>query len=242
MTFEDWKILAGFQMRHHGVFSGFVRSFKSHYQRRFSRTLLSRYITPTSQGLELGAGEQTIAPVAQTLFSDAYATHAGAKSLAHEFFPAETIPYPNEHFDFLLNEHVLEHIPDPIRALREWKRVLKSRGVLFLFLPHPERTFDRYRQVTSLDHLREDFDRGSTSSEDAHWDEWKSQVIDRGLAPHYSQYDKQASLTGNLIHRHVFVPETTRALLESEGWTVLEVLDVVPDRSDSFAVIARVSR
>ena len=239
MQFEDWRVLYRFQKAHYGPFRGFLRSFRQDLQRRTSRALLQKHILPHHRGLELGAGESTISPVRQTLLTDAYASHAGSASLATEFFPAEKIPYPDQTFDFIINEHVLEHLPDPISALKEWRRVLKPEGYLFLFLPHPERTFDRYRKVTSLEHLFEDHETKAAPVEDYHWEEWSREVIARGLAPHYATYNKSDSLQGNLIHRHVFIPTTVAELLRRLNWQIIHQIDLVPDRTDSFAVVAR---
>ena len=45
-------------------------------------------------------------------------------------------------YDFVLSSHNLEHIANPIKALNNWKRVLKPRGLLLLVLPDKHRTFD----------------------------------------------------------------------------------------------------
>ncbi len=42
----------------------------------------------------------------------------------------------DESFDFVYSSHLLEHLPDHERALRNWWRVLKSGGYLILLLPH----------------------------------------------------------------------------------------------------------
>lgn len=46
-----------------------------------------------------------------------------------------TLPFANESFDVVSAQEVLEHIEDDASALREWSRVLKQNGVLFLTCP-----------------------------------------------------------------------------------------------------------
>lgn len=45
---------------------------------------------------------------------------------------------PDRKYDYIFSSHTLEHLPDCVRALECWKKHLKSDGVLFLYLPHPD--------------------------------------------------------------------------------------------------------
>jgi SAM-dependent methyltransferase len=45
------------------------------------------------------------------------------------------IPEPNESFDAVMCVEVLEHIPDPLSALKELSRLLKSGGILIITAP-----------------------------------------------------------------------------------------------------------
>lgn len=44
-------------------------------------------------------------------------------------------------FDYIFSSHCLEHLPNPIAALEHWQSRLRSGGVLFLYLPHPDMTY-----------------------------------------------------------------------------------------------------
>lgn len=46
--------------------------------------------------------------------------------------------FDNDYFDYIFSAHVLEDLPDPKDALREWLRVLKPKGHLILYLPHKD--------------------------------------------------------------------------------------------------------
>lgn len=48
------------------------------------------------------------------------------------------LPYENDKFDYILCNHVLEHIPDEQLALSELRRVLKPEGIAFLNVPIDE--------------------------------------------------------------------------------------------------------
>lgn len=52
----------------------------------------------------------------------------------------DVLPFPDHHFDYILFCEVLEHLTiDPLRAVRELKRVLKPEGVLVLTTPNAVR-------------------------------------------------------------------------------------------------------
>jgi SAM-dependent methyltransferase len=60
----------------------------------------------------------------------------------------------DETYDFAYSSHVLEHLEDPARALRNWWRVVKPGGNLILYVPERD-IFERKRTLPSdisLDH------------------------------------------------------------------------------------------
>lgn len=40
--------------------------------------------------------------------------------------------------DYVFSSHCLEHLENPIKALKHWISKIKEGGVLFLYLPHPD--------------------------------------------------------------------------------------------------------
>jgi SAM-dependent methyltransferase len=49
---------------------------------------------------------------------------------------AENLPFGDGHFDLIVCNHVLEHVASPERALAEFRRCLKPRGVLIAQTPY----------------------------------------------------------------------------------------------------------
>src|SRR4051794_21081765 len=84
--------------------------------------------------------------------------------------PGDDVPFRDETVDFVFASHVIEHFPDPIRALDEWCRVARHRVVLVV--PHRDRTFDRRQQLTTPEELLRRHADGFTSEEDKHWSFW----------------------------------------------------------------------
>lgn len=62
------------------------------------------------------------------------------------------INYPDETFDVIYCSHVLEHVPDDIRAIREFHRVLKPNGWIVLLVPI---TADKTFEDPSITHPHE---------------------------------------------------------------------------------------
>jgi SAM-dependent methyltransferase len=53
---------------------------------------------------------------------------------------------PDCHFDFAYSYHLLEHLDDPVTALRNWYRIIKHGGWLIVGVPHR----DLYEKKTIL--------------------------------------------------------------------------------------------
>jgi GT2 family glycosyltransferase/SAM-dependent methyltransferase len=84
--------------------------------------------------------------------------------------PGDDLPLAAKSVDFVFSSHVIEHFPDPIRALYEWARV--ARKYVVVIAPHRDRTFDAGRPLTSTDELIDRYREGFTSGEDKHWSVW----------------------------------------------------------------------
>lgn len=57
-----------------------------------------------------------------------------------------SLPYPNEHFDYILASDIIEHFPiaQTQLVLKEWRRVLKGGGVIEFRLPNIRAICKRY--------------------------------------------------------------------------------------------------
>lgn len=78
--------------------------------------------------------------------------------------------------DFIVANHFLEHCENPIKTLRNFMRVLKEMGVLYLAVPEHKAYFDKERSVTSLKHLIDDDKFGPELSRSQHFLEWAQYV------------------------------------------------------------------
>ena len=138
-------------------------------------------------------------------------------------------PVPSAKYDFVLSSHNLEHFANPVKALKEWKRVTCPKGALILVLPHYERTFDHRRTPTSVDHMFEDYARDIGEDDSTHIDEvlrLHDLDMDGNLKTHSFEELQSRSLdnlSNRCLHHHVFDEFNSRGLLERVGLEVLAV-------------------
>lgn len=53
------------------------------------------------------------------------------------------LPAGCDELDYIFSSHCLEHLENTVRALEHWQSRLRSGGVLFLYLPHPDMIYWR---------------------------------------------------------------------------------------------------
>ena len=130
-------------------------------------------------------------------------------------------------FDFALSSHVVEHLANPLRGLREWGRVLRDGGVLVLIVPHLDATFDHRRPVTKIEHLLEDFESDIGEDDKTHIPEVLAlHDFDRDLWAD-NRDDFRARCEDNMrnrcVHHHVFDTELAVRMVDHAGFRILAV-------------------
>jgi len=100
--------------------------------------------------LDVGCGQR---PYEKTFFAGA-TKYIGTDYLSDRSRPdvissALEVPFSSDTFDTVVSTEVLEHVPDPARALREMHRILKPGGHLILstpmYWPRHEAPYDFFR-------------------------------------------------------------------------------------------------
>jgi ubiquinone/menaquinone biosynthesis C-methylase UbiE len=127
-------------------------------------------------------------------------------------------------YDFLLSSHSLEHTANPIKALKEWNRVLKNNGKIVLVLPDKENTFDNKRPYTLVEHLLDDFKNDVKEDDQTHIEEIL-QLHDHSRDNTADKVKFEERLKDNLVHRsahhHVFSLPLISQILEFVGFKIL---------------------
>ncbi len=147
---------------------------------------------------------------------------------------------PSASYDFLLSSHTLEHTANPIAALHEWLRILKSDGVVVLVLPHKAGTFDHRRPTTSLDHMKDDFDRNMDERDLSHLPEIL-QLHDLSLDPAAGDIENfkvrcHSNFENRCLHHHTFTTLSAATLLDHMG---LEIVSVEACKPIHIVIVAR---
>ncbi len=114
---------------------------------------------------------------------------------------------PDNFWDFVIANHMIEHCQNPIGALENFLRVVKPGGIIYMGVPDKRYIFDVDRPMTSLDHLIRDYKEGPEWSKVSHYNEYvrlvekfpEEQVLARQQALINIDYS---------IHFHVWTSET----------------------------------
>ena len=130
---------------------------------------------------------------------------------------------PDDSLDAVIASHVIEHLANPVAALREFERVLRPHGRLVLIVPDRNLTFDSVRQPTSLAHVLAKFHQGVTRVNDEEIREFCSVIYYQPPVhpPAVREWYSPKHLTSDLlelhrrrsIHVHCWSPEEFASLV-----------------------------
>jgi SAM-dependent methyltransferase len=245
-----------------GVLSAAARRMRSPHARSFPQC---REMLSDGTGIEIGGPSPIFAwggliplyPVASridnvnfassTIWEDAtregdtfhfYSRKAPGQQFLAEGADVRVIP--SGMYDFVLSAHMLEHTANPLRALAEWKRLLKPGGAMVLVIPARDGTFDHRRPITTLAHLIEDFEKNVSEDDRTHLTE-VLQLHDLSRDPGVTDartFRERAERNAELrsIHHHVF---DTRLAVDAVLHAGFELLAAEPLEPYHIVVLAR---
>ncbi len=130
-------------------------------------------------------------------------------------------------YDFILSSHVVEHLANPIKALNEWKRILKPGGYMVVVAPHLKGGRDHNRQLTPFSHMLKDYREHTKESDTTHMQEIIEKTdptFDKYAADHEKFVERvRGNYETRVIHQHTYIPETVIRLLDYVGFGVVYV-------------------
>jgi ADP-heptose:LPS heptosyltransferase/predicted SAM-dependent methyltransferase len=98
-------------------------------------------VAPYLRGLGLDVGAGTFKVLPQAVSVDNGHHRMFGQTIKPDFLVKDAHSlgiFATRSMDYVYSSHLLEHLEDPKKALEEWWRVLKVKGMLVLYLPHDE--------------------------------------------------------------------------------------------------------
>lgn len=130
-------------------------------------------------------------------------------------------------YDFLLSCHSIEHIANPVKALKEWIRVVKDNGYLLLIVPHKDHTFDHNRPLTTLEHLINDYKKNIQEDDTTHFEEvikLHDISLDNGVKDQeFLKIRTLDNFNNRCVHHHVFNTPLVAKLADFSGLKICDI-------------------
>ena len=121
--------------------------------------LATKYLG-TLHGIEIGAWTQNSFDLRKSInvdFSDEqgglWQHKACVPAVVNIVALGDDLPFKDRSLDYVLTSHVIEHFFDPVKAMKEWYRVIRPGGYIFIIAPHMDRTCDQHRPPTPAQEL-----------------------------------------------------------------------------------------
>jgi predicted SAM-dependent methyltransferase len=122
--------------------------------------------------------------------------------------------FPDSAFDFVVINHVLEHVANPVKAVRELFRICRRGGTVIIAIPDKDYTFDKGRALTPWEHLWNDYTSDVRVSDDEHYlDFLRSAGAHVFLEPPENLPGHIERARGRREHAHVWNSETFERFL-----------------------------
>ena len=208
---------------------------------------LAQYVRPGARGIEVGPCQlrTPLPPGAQTIIVDLFRDarlaaqcYGGALPEIDITDDAQTLSrIPDASYDFIVGNHVLEHMPDFALALHHWLRVVRPGGYTLFALPDmcatQWKTGEHLRLQTDAQHFVREF---RSTAPELHDDEaavmaWGMDMSHGGLQFAPSDVRRGMFRGGEEhVHRHTWTVDSAKASLLAiaglPGMTPFEIVDV----------------
>lgn len=118
----------------------------------------------------------------------------------------------NDSVDFIIANHMIEHCQDPLGTIKNYLRVLRPNGVIYMAVPDKRHTFDKERPITSLEHVIRDYKEGPQWSMKSHFEEW-NRLVNKVTEQQIDTATQHLINIDYSIHFHVWRPSDFMELL-----------------------------
>jgi SAM-dependent methyltransferase len=125
---------------------------------------------------------------------------------------ARLASFADASLDFIVANHMIEHVEDPIAMLQHQLRALRTDGILYLTVPDARATFDAPRRRTTVEHLLRDHRDGPHVSRRVHYEEC-ARLIEGHSDAVLARRIEEMEAEGLRPHFHVWEPHGFAAFL-----------------------------
>lgn len=138
----------------------------------------------------------------------------------------------DEQYDFIVSSHSLEHYANPLKALKEWQRVIRRGGVILAVVPDKRVTFDWRRDITTFDHLLKDYEANVGEEDQTHYNEIML-LHDLSKDPGVESYEhfmmrSSKNYENRCLHHHVFNLELLQQMFTHLGMKIIYTDSYLP--------------
>lgn len=149
--------------------------------------------------------------------------HVQNSSVTHNLIPGDAtddvfISDISKKYDVVITSHTLEHIANPIKALKLWHGLLNNNGIIINILPNKDHCWDRVREFTTFEHILNDYTNNMLESDMTHLHESACMVETR---PNYYN-DVGTENENRIIHHHCFNTHTLKQSHEFANYKTLK--------------------
>lgn len=122
----------------------------------------------------------------------------------------------NNCYDFCFSSHCLEHIANPLKAIKEWLRIIKNDGYIIIVVPEKSVCFDHKRNYSNFSTLLSQYEKNV--------DEYDLSTLPEILDNHDLNMDKPAgnleqfkkrsldNFNNRCLHHYVYNPDLLTAI------------------------------
>ena len=146
----------------------------------------------------------------------------GRDNTEHIKADAHSLPMlADESVDFVASSGTIEHLTNPLKALLEWKRILKTGGLMYASIPYYKKTFDHRRVLTPLQHLIDDYKNNTGLDDTTHTEEFlrnfdaSKELVYHNWDAWYANYITNPQI---YTHFHVFDKKLVRDMMAHLGF------------------------
>lgn len=194
-----------------------------------TRSQLTRHLY--GKGIEIGALHQPLDISSSKISRIQYVDRMSVKNLRNHYPDLKNFKLvnvdilddattlktiPDESLDFIIANHLIEHIANPILALENWYKKLKVGGILYMAVPDMRKTFDKKRTLTSIEHIVNDYEVSEKELKKrniSHFYEW-SRLVNGTTEKNVEKEVKNLIKIDYSIHYHTFIFESMLKFLK----------------------------